>query len=86
MTNASTDPERKKKVTRYPPRRGRVKAHIFESIVKTVACAVSRAKEAMAKNKGESSDGKSSSSGTSTLYLKEMSRCLRKQPTISWLK
>ncbi|KAK8641536.1 hypothetical protein V6N13_010934 [Hibiscus sabdariffa] len=66
MASASTAPERKNKVTQFPPRRGGVKAHIFKSIAKTVASAASKAREAMAKNKGEGSDGKSSSSGTST--------------------
>ncbi|KAE8656846.1 Detected protein of unknown function [Hibiscus syriacus] len=58
----------KKKVTRFPPRRGQVKAQIFESIVKSVASVASKgkAKEAMAKNEAEDNDGKSSSSGTST--------------------
>ncbi|GMI92077.1 hypothetical protein HRI_002877000 [Hibiscus trionum] len=68
MASASAVPERKnkKKVTEFPPRRGQVKAQILKSIAKTVASAASKAREAMAKNKGEGSDGKSSSSGTST--------------------
>ncbi|XWS53226.1 hypothetical protein CRYUN_Cryun11dG0139700 [Craigia yunnanensis] len=65
MATASTTPQRKKKETQFPPRRGQIKAHIFESLVKTVVSAASKAKEALGKNK-EGSDGKSSSSTTTT--------------------
>ncbi|XVF05625.1 hypothetical protein REPUB_Repub05bG0188900 [Reevesia pubescens] len=56
----------KKKETQFPPRRGQIKAQIFESMVKTVVSVASKAKEALGKNKVERSDGKSSSSTTTT--------------------
>lgn len=56
----------KKKETQIPPRRGRVRAQIFESIVKTVASAVSKTKEKMGKQKREGYDGKSCSSSSTT--------------------
>ncbi|KAE8734448.1 Detected protein of unknown function [Hibiscus syriacus] len=70
MASGSTCQERKnkRKVTQFPPRRGHVKAQIFGSIVKSVVSVASKAKEATAKNKGEGSDGKSSSSGTSSSH------------------
>ncbi|XWS71770.1 hypothetical protein CRYUN_Cryun03dG0167200 [Craigia yunnanensis] len=51
MATASTNPQRKKKETRFPPRRGQIKAQIFESLVKTVVSAASKAKEALGKTK-----------------------------------
>ncbi|TYH16301.1 hypothetical protein ES288_A05G106400v1 [Gossypium darwinii] len=63
----ATCPEKtKKKKTQFPPRRGRVKAQIFESIVKTVVSAASKTKEEMGKNKSEVCDGKSCSSSSTT--------------------
>ncbi|PPR91487.1 hypothetical protein GOBAR_AA29200 [Gossypium barbadense] len=63
----ATCPEKtKKKKTQFPPRRGRVKAQIFESIVKTVVSAASKTKEEMGKNKSEGCDGKSCSSSSTT--------------------
>ena len=49
MATASTTPQRKRKETQFPPRRGQIKAHIFESMVKTVVSAASKAKEAQGK-------------------------------------
>ncbi|XP_021278895.1 uncharacterized protein LOC110412628 [Herrania umbratica] len=65
MATASTTPQRKKD-RNLPPRRGQVKAQIFESVAKTVVSAASKAKQALGKNKGEGSDGKSTSSTTTT--------------------
>ncbi|MBA0594653.1 hypothetical protein Gorai_011551 [Gossypium raimondii] len=63
----ATCPEKtKKKKTQFPPRRGRVKAQIFESIAKTVVSAASKTKEEMGKNKSEGYDGKSCSSSSTT--------------------
>ncbi|XVE59146.1 hypothetical protein DITRI_Ditri05aG0022200 [Diplodiscus trichospermus] len=66
MATASTNTQRKKKETQVPPRRGQIKAQIFESMVKTVVSAASKAKEALGKNKGDGSDGRCSSSTTTT--------------------
>ncbi|KAK7854456.1 hypothetical protein CFP56_032252 [Quercus suber] len=53
----------KKKTTSLPPRRGQVKAHIFESLANTFASVVSKVGEVVAKIKGEGgSEGNSSSS------------------------
>ena len=66
MATAYTTPQRKKKEMQIPLRRGQIKAQIFESMVKTVISAASKAKESLGKGKGEGSEGKSSSSTTTT--------------------
>lgn len=66
MATASNDSQRKKKERQFPPRRGQIKAQIFRSMVKTVVSAASKAEEALGKNKGKGSDGKSCSSATTT--------------------
>ncbi|XVE59145.1 hypothetical protein DITRI_Ditri05aG0022100 [Diplodiscus trichospermus] len=48
MATASTNSQRKKE-TQVPPRRGQIKAQIFESMVRTVFSAASKAKEALGK-------------------------------------
>ncbi|OMO91437.1 hypothetical protein COLO4_18387 [Corchorus olitorius] len=62
MATAPTYPQRKNRETSLPPKRGQVKAQIFESMAKTVVSAF----KAFVGNKGEGSDGKSSSSATTT--------------------
>ncbi|XWS28921.1 hypothetical protein CRYUN_Cryun25bG0113400 [Craigia yunnanensis] len=64
MATAYTTPQWKKKEKQIPPRRGQIKAQIFESMVKTVSSAASKAKEALRKSKEEGNEGKSSSSTT----------------------
>ncbi|XVF46418.1 hypothetical protein PTKIN_Ptkin03bG0025000 [Pterospermum kingtungense] len=66
MATPTDDHPQRKKETQFPPRRGKIKAQIFESIIKTMVSAASKAKEVLGKNRGEGSDGKNSSSTTTT--------------------
>lgn len=61
MASASTNPEKKRNAS-LPPKRGQIKAQIFESLVETVVSAVSRVGEALGRIRGE---GSSSSGGSS---------------------
>ncbi|KAA8543980.1 hypothetical protein F0562_021843 [Nyssa sinensis] len=65
MATASSNPS-KKQNTNAPPKRGQIKAQMFESFVQTVTSVVSKAKEALGNiRRGSGSD--SSSASTSPL-------------------
>ncbi|KAG2673666.1 hypothetical protein I3843_13G090000 [Carya illinoinensis] len=64
MASASTNPEKKKNAS-FPPKRGQIKAQIFESLAETVVSAFSRLGEALGRIRGsEGSSGRSSVSST----------------------
>lgn len=63
METGSSTPQEKKTAS-FPPRRGQIKAKIFESLVKAVTNMTSKP-EAQGKNRGEGSGGGGSASTTS---------------------
>ena len=79
----ATNPQRKKKKTQFPPRRGQIKAQIFESMAKTVVSAASKAKEALGKTKEKAVMGRVLPlqpllHHKGAITPKEMETCLRK--------
>lgn len=67
MASASSNPP----TPRFPPKRGQVKAQIFESFSETVSFAVSKAGEVLAKIKGGGGGSDSSTSFTASPPLSE---------------
>ncbi|KAG2673667.1 hypothetical protein I3843_13G090100 [Carya illinoinensis] len=63
MANVTSNTEQKKS-TSFPPRRGQVKAQIFESLAKKVVSAVSKVGEALGMNRGNDGNGGASASST----------------------
>ncbi|KAF2283355.1 hypothetical protein GH714_003469 [Hevea brasiliensis] len=66
-TNSSTSTtSQKDKKRNFPPKRGQIKAQIFQSLTKTVSSWVTKAGEALKRDRGHGADGGISSSTAST--------------------